>query len=38
MMHVRSLTLRGFMSHASTRLELPATGVVLVTGPLAWRL
>jgi len=32
-MNVRTLQLRGFMSHGDTRVELPARGLVLVTGP-----
>jgi DNA repair exonuclease SbcCD ATPase subunit len=32
-MHVRSLTLRGFTSHADTTVSLPARGTIVVTGP-----
>lgn len=32
-MRPASIVLRGFMSHEKTVIELPATGVVLVTGP-----
>lgn len=31
-MHVRAITMKNFMSHQKTRLELPPTGVVAVTG------